>query len=396
MEVAMSVRARGPAPVLQTANAAGSRLEAVLAAGMARMALVPTDGLKRGASDITPADAELAFPLGEQLEKVEQEKEARDASVGYFTKKPQAFMQLLVDEMVKQENTLSIKDEDILQRVERIAKAIRRAYPGMRRLDHETLLKKIHEYRLQKLPDREVDWKNKKTPVVRKLAAQAGITPEELDAFLENPRVDVDDPSAASQKELQALLKELDEEVVAGYPVWVTRGPLAADPPYPKTVIRIEGGKKFITNEALEYVYWNVMQPERMNKEEMLTVLSMNKEKLNEKIYWMRSKLGKLGIKVPNLIKPENATLKLNKAKQVADAATDEELVAAVDAMVERWKQTDELLLTAADRNQDIKDLAAKLTVFQNTIYMDLAKRHPYYARGKDIRELLKEQVVIS
>ena len=74
----MSVRARGPAPVLQTANAAGSRLEAVLAAGMARMALVPTDGLKRGASDITSDDAGLAFPLGEQLERVEQEKEARE------------------------------------------------------------------------------------------------------------------------------------------------------------------------------------------------------------------------------------------------------------------------------------------------------------------------------
>jgi hypothetical protein len=387
----MSVRARGPAPVLQTANAAGSRLEAVLAAGMARMALVPTDGLKRGASDITSDDAGLAFPLGEQLNTVMQEKEARDANIGYFTKVPQALMKLLVDELVEQEKTLSIKDEDILQRVERIVKAIRRAYPGMNRLWDNTLRKKIHEYRLQKLPDRVVDWKNKKTPIVRKLAAQAGITPEELDAFLEEPQVDYDDPSADAQKELQDLLKELDEEVVAGDPEWVTRGPLAADPPYPKTVYAVEGKKKFLTIPALEYVYWNVMQPERMDKEEMMRVLSMNKQKLGDKIYWMRHKLiVEVGIEVPDLAKPENATRKLNKAKQVAAAATDEELVAAVDAMVERWKQTDELLLTAADRRQAVKDLAEELTVSQISIWKDLARRHRHYARNKDIEKLLK------
>ena len=382
----MSVRARGPAPVLQTANAAGSRLEAVLAAGMARMTLVPTDGLKRGASDLTPDDAELAFPLGEQLKRVMQEKEARGANVGYFTKEPKALMKLLVDEMVKQEETPSIKDEDILQRVELIVTAIRRAYPGMTRLDNITLRKKIHEYR-QQITARVVDWKNKKPSVVRKLAAQAGITPEELDAFLENPRVDYDDPSAAAQKELQDLLKELDEDVVAGYPDWVTRGPLAADPPYPKTVIRSEGKKTFITDEALEYVYWNVMQPERMNKEEMLTVLGMHEKKLEEKIDWMRSRLGKLGIAVPDRVKPENATLKLNKAKQVADAATKEQLAAAVDAMVEHWKQTD----AAADHRQAVKVLADKLTVPQMSIWKDLARRHRHYARNKDIRELLKE-----
>ena len=183
------------------------------------------------------------------------------------------------------------------------------------------------------------------------------------------------------------MLKELDEDVVAGYPDWVTRGPLAADPPYPKTVIRSEGKKTFITDEALEYVYWNVMQPERMNKEEMLTVLGMHEKKLEEKIDWMRSRLGKLGIKIPNRIKPENATLKLNKAKQVADAATKEQLAAAVDAMVEHWKQTD----AAADHRQAVKVLADKLTVPQMSIWKDLARRHRHYARNKDIRELLKE-----
>lgn len=290
----MSVRARGPAPVLQTAHAAGSRLEAVLAAGMARMALVPTDGLKRGASDLTPDDEELAFPLGEQLKRVMQEEEARDAKVGYLTKEPQALMELLVNEMVEQEKTSSIKDEDILRRVERIMEAIRKAYPGMKRLHPRTLRRRIHEYR-QKNTTREVDWENKKTPVVRKL--------EDLDAFLEDPQVDYDDPSTAAQEELQDLLKEMDEEVVAGYPKWVTQGPLPADPPYPKTVYGTIGKKNFLTNEAIKYIYWNVMQPERMDKEEMKKVLlNMQDKKLDEKISWMRSKLRKFGIEVPDLV----------------------------------------------------------------------------------------------
>ena len=75
----------------------------------------------------------------------------------------------------------------------------------------------------------------------------------------------------------------------------------------------------------------------------------------------------------------------------MAAAATDEQLAAAVDAMVERWNQTDELLLTAADRRQAVKVLAEKLTVFQISIWKDLARRHRHYARNRDIQELLKE-----
>ena len=312
----MSVRARGPAPVLQTANAAGSRLEAVLAAGMARMALVPTDAPKRGR---TP---DVRGELAQQHEQ--------DDAQNAFTP--------------------------------------------------------------EQLRDVFAEWGG------GDLDDPSAPTPEQLeDIFAEWGGGDLDDPSAPTPEQLQDMLAELDtEDASAGYPPWVTLGPLAADPPYPEDSSADKPGKnRLFTVSELKYVYWNVMHPERMNREEMKSKLVLDKKRLGWKIDWMRFKLKKLGFEVPEPIKPENVTLKLREARRVARAAaaaataTDEEIEAAVDAMVERWGQTDELLLTVAARHQTIKDLARKLLVHAQRIYTDLAKRYPAYARPRDLKKIL-------
>ena len=169
----------GAVAPLPVAGKARTKLDAVLAAGMARLSVVPTDAPKRAreVTNLDDLDALMNEPnqalsqdlleallqsdealapdappveleIGDELQKVMDELEPRDTSVSYFLHEPERLMHVLIDELLTQE-TPSITNQQILERVDLIVDTIRRLYPGLYRLKLKTMRSKTLQYRIR-------------------------------------------------------------------------------------------------------------------------------------------------------------------------------------------------------------------------------------------------------
>ena len=187
----MSVRAGGAVAPALLMNAR-SRLDAVLAAGMARMSLqtvavVPTDAPKRnrqdaGANDLDvlldtedgeiPDDLldaflesaheqerELEAPtvpngIGKELQALMSETEPRNVFLSTFVGEAKRLKELLVDELLKQEAAaeeagVAMTKKEIVQRVYLIVDTIRRLFPRLKDVTTRSMRSKTFEYRLK-------------------------------------------------------------------------------------------------------------------------------------------------------------------------------------------------------------------------------------------------------
>jgi len=313
----MSVRARGAVPA---PSSTGSRLEAVLAAGMARMALVPTDAPKRvREEDFEDVDAALADLLGpdedEEGAPTPQENTAplnafpnplmqaalaeaapRDlAPAGMTIGSPARMLtEQLVQEMLAFEDTMDI--DAIRRYIKAIADLVVRLYPNVPLRNAHRHAK---EYRLQ--------WSTKSLmPSTRPSSRQARATPsppaklwEEVQAQLDadeqappplpppplspppfvpalpNPFDDGggDDDDDVKNEAPPPGTKQLEFEPDAPLrilPAWMTNPlpPRPSDPTYNSVKPEAgSGNNRDLTKEELAFLFWYTMHPVELNRE---------------------------------------------------------------------------------------------------------------------------------
>lgn len=171
---------------------------------------------------------------------------------------------------------------------------------------------------------------------------------------------------------------------------------LAPDPPYPKDssagTPSFQKQRRFTTSEN-KYLYWNVMLPHRIDLEEMTKWLRLEPKEVLHKIHWMRMRLKSWGYTVPD---PPEGKLSYRMVGDKGPAlpnrttpVTMEEFKAAVDALVARWDQEGgPSRLGYLRREQAVADLARELRVPLPSIFLDLADRHPTYARPLERRKV--------
>ena len=444
----MSGHARGPAW--------GSRLEAVLAAGMARMALVPTDAPKRTREDEERMEVEWRKKQNEQAEQLvyrqlqqmrQSHQEVQDALAQLDAEDdaqnapdytPEELDAFLAREFAPSssgganayggaENGSEIEelDEDLdepsapsgrftpeqlqnvlvqLDKEDAEAKepaTVVRTVPGTPAMRYPVWITLGPLPRTPPVPTRAQLSTRKSDREKDKLNAEEMAY---LFWYLMHPFHFEDDIEAIADNLL------LDENVVRDRivgmrhrykkPPWSLEIPdpspapyigatLAPNPPYPKNssagTPSFQKQRKFSTSE-LKYLYWNVMLPQRINLEEMMDVLVLERKEVLHKIHWMRMRLKNWGYTVPDPPEgklPSGPKGKRPAAPKVTISIADFE--AAVDALVARWKQEGgPSLLAYTKRQKDVTDLAKELRVSANSIFLDLARRHPTYARPSE------------
>ena len=165
---------------------------------------------------------------------------------------------------------------------------------------------------------------------------------------------------------------------------------LAPDPPYPtdSSADVAPGQNRYFTRSEMKYLYWNLMQPARMNMDEITDKLKLSEAKVLAKLHWMRFKMKSWGYEVPDAVIPKSQRGKQKFADARKSPATEQEREAAVDALVESWSLQPRGTLSFTARNQAVMDLARELGLSSQSVFIDLARRHPLYARPNDIKRL--------
>lgn len=285
---------------------ARSRLDLVLAAGMAHVALVPTDAPKRGSEDLlavvvdpaaAPAPDQDEEYTAEELEKFlasltegeletpelfdarALEKAVADAAIH---KTAEETMNEFVDELLLLEEQMRLEGwemeiDDIRRQIALITDTVAKFYP---REDADKLRKYALNYRM-KGTNREINKLSDRTPRSgRRTKSESPVMPNRppsrgmhrLDDQVQQPLV------VGGKHGMQVEFKPGHPSTTELYPSWVVRVLPPTPPiliPENLSVAKKEGAQRHFNDEEMAYLFWYLMNPHAIDYQDMKNTLNL-------------------------------------------------------------------------------------------------------------------------
>ena len=361
----------------------GSRLEAVLAAGMARMSLVPTDAPKRE-REFDDLDAMLADLLGPDEEEVTPGELAdflnREVGENVFDEDDDARDDAGVDGDMPQPQGTWLEFESSAP-LRMLPEWITNPLPPRPTRPTRTSVKPdplrgVH----RNLTDQELSFVFWYTmhPVelcreIREAAPVLGETPTQF-----RDRITM----------LRSRLRR-DYGMIVPKPFaapWFGP-PLGPEPELPTDSSlnkRDALGKRQTTDSELRYLYWYAMNPEELtvDKDRIMKIMTLTPTELHQKIYKIKQRVDQWNAELEKDKKEEEKRAPAPTFDWMSISGVSNEQASAIEAMVAGWKLKGPSL-TSRIRLAQVKQLSLELQVTQQTIFWYLGAYYPEYVPQK-------------
>jgi hypothetical protein len=373
----------------------GSRLEAVLAAGMARVALVPTDAPKRGREfDVDEALADLLGPEEDEalIELLDWAFGEEDATPGPLDAAPGERpppAQLVEDALAQ----LDGDDGDDVG-VDGDAPPPPPPPGTWLQFEADAPLRMLPEWISNPLPPRPsvpTRTSTKPTPArpkIRFLTEQElayvfwySMHPVELNREIEEAALVLDETVDEFRERVKTLRFRLRRQygIVVPKPFatpWFgpPLGPAPELPVDSSLNKRDTRGKRQTTPSELRYLYWYAMHPDQCEEDaqQIMERLTIGKEELRQKVAKLRQRVAQW-----TAAAQKEAQAGPARASAITYNSTGVSSVHAhsIEAMVAAWGRNP--AMTQRQRQSDIKRLASALRITQHIIFLYLGVHHP-------------------